>query len=106
VVAVASVQNAAEAETVDLYRAVGVREFNSVMGSGKFLPGANSLEGRQFAFTMEEALKYAETDPGKVAILKATVRREALSAFDFSKSIPGAQSDLFHQMLVGIEQVF
>lgn len=100
--------------TVDLYRAVGVREYQSVMGSGKFLPGANSLEGRQFARTLEEALKYADTDPAKAAILKVTVPEDVLPAFDFSKAIdpqifkngvftvqPGAQSELFHQSLIG-----
>jgi RHS repeat-associated protein len=105
--------------TVDLYRAVGEREFNSVMSTGKFLPGGNSLEGRQFAFSMEEALKYADTDVSKVAILKATVRQDAMPAFDFSKSIdphifkngvvtvqPGAQSQIFHKNLVGVEHAY
>ena len=109
----------AAAGTVDLYRAVGVREFESVTSTGKFLPGANSLEGRQFAYTMEEALKYADTDLSKVAVLKASVRGDAISAFDFSKAIdphifsngvitvqPGPQSELFHQMLIGIDHVF
>jgi hypothetical protein len=110
---------ASNGATINLYRAVGVREFNTVMRTGKFLPGANSLEGRQFAFTLEEALKYADTDLSKVAILKATVRREALPTLDFSKAIdphifnngvvtiqPGAQSKVFHKMLIGIEHAF
>ncbi len=74
-------------ETVDLYRAVGTREFESVMTNKAFLPGGNSLEGRQFAMTMDEALTYANADPGKVAILRATIQKDALSAFDFSKKI-------------------
>ena len=101
-------------ETVDLFRSVGIREFKSVMESGKFLPGANSLEGRQFAYTLKEALKYAETDRAKVAVLKVTVPRDIIQNFDFSKNIDphifkngvitvqsGIQSELFHQNLIG-----
>ena len=111
---------AAEAgETTDLFRAVGVREFNAVMESGQFLPGANSLEARQFAFTLDEALQYASTDASKVAVLQATIDSSALPAFDFSTAIdstifrngvitvqPGAQSDIFHAALVAITHVF
>lgn len=106
-------------ETVDLFRAVGVREYQAVMQSGGFYPGANSLEGRQFAFTLQEALKYADTDTSKVAVLKAIIRGDVLSAFDFSRSIdphiftngvvtvqPGEQSELFHAALLAIEHVF
>ena len=75
------------AETTDLYRAVGVREFNDVMANQAFKAGGNSLEARQFATTLEEALKYADTDPTKVAILKATVPTDILSKLEFSKSI-------------------
>ena len=101
--------------TVDLYRAVGVREFQAVMRTGKFVPAGNSLEGRQFARSLAEALKYADTDVSKVAILKVTVRREALKSLDFSLHIdphifrggvftvqPGKQSLIFHQNLLSI----
>jgi RHS repeat-associated protein len=114
---VAKAERAAE-DTVDLYRAVGVREYNAVTKSGKFMPAANSLEGRQFARSFDEALRYADTDSSKVAIFKATIARGALDAFDFSKSIdpfifkngvvtvqPGLQSDIFHEALLGIEHV-
>lgn len=106
-------------DTIDLYRAVGVREFNSVMDSGAFLPAANSLEGRQFALTMGEALSYADADISKVAILRATIDRSALGALDFSNNIdpfifkngvvtvqPGVQSDIFHAALRSIDQAF
>jgi hypothetical protein len=71
----ASVQG--EGDTVDLYRAVGVREYEGVMKTGGFHPAGASLEGRQFAFTQDEALKYADWDLSKVAILKATIDRSA-----------------------------
>ena len=104
--------------TTDLFRAVGVREFETVLGSGKFLPGANSMSARQFAFTLEEALAYANWDLSKVAILKATVQSDVLQAFDFSRNIdvsifkngvitvqPGEQTDIFHSALTAIEHV-
>jgi hypothetical protein len=46
-------------KTADLYRAVGVREFDSVMANKAFQAGGNSMSARQFGFTMEEALKFA-----------------------------------------------
>ena len=106
-------------ETVDLFRAVGVREFDSIAETGAFRPGGNSLEGRQFGFTLEEALAFVDADPTKVAIIKATIDRKALSSFDFSKDIdpfifrngvvtvqPGDQSDIFHRALRSIDHVF
>jgi len=105
--------------TVSLYRAVGVREYNTVMESQMFKAGANSLEGRQFAFTEEEALEYAKTDLSKVAILRAEVSSDVLPELDFSKNIdpfifkngvitvqPGKQSQLFHDVLQVIEHVY
>jgi hypothetical protein len=74
-------------KTVDLYRAVGVREYESIVKNKAFLSGANSLEGRQFAFTEAEALKYAATDPSKIAIIKTTISEKLLSNFDYSKTI-------------------
>ncbi|RSM51477.1 sugar-binding protein [Actinoplanes sp. ATCC 53533] len=107
-----------EGDTVDLYRAVGVREFQGVEATGGFHPGGNSLEGRQFAFTQDEALAYADWDSSKVAILKVTVQRSALAHFDFSRNIdvsifrngvvtvqPGRQNDIFHEALQGIQHV-
>lgn len=104
--------------TVDLYRAVGVREYKSVMGTGGFAPGGNSLEARQFALSASDAYAYARTDTSKVAILKATIWADALPSFDFSQSIdphvftqgvvtvqPGEQSEIFHQALISITEV-
>lgn len=107
-------------DTIDLYRAVGVREYESVMSTGRFTPAANSLEGRQFALSLDEALAYADTDLSKVAILRATVSRSGVEGVaDFSTRIdpfifrsgvytiqPGMQSDLFHAGLRGISHAF
>ena len=73
--------------TVDLYRAVGVREFNDVMANKAFQAGGNSMSARQFGLTLEEALTFADADPSKVAILKATVPESLLPKLDFSKTI-------------------
>lgn len=106
-------------KSVDLYRAVGVREYNDIMASNRFDPKANSLEGRQFALTLDEAVAYADRDPSKVAVIKANVTDDSLKGADFSKSIdpfifkngvytiqPGAQSDRFHKGLLGVSHVF
>jgi len=66
---------------------VGVREFDSIAKNKTFLPGGNSLEGRQFALSLDEVLKYADYDISKAAIMKATVNRSALQSFHFSKDI-------------------
>ncbi len=105
--------------TVELFRAVGIRELDSIIKNKAFLPGANSLEGRQFALRLDEALKFADTDLSKVAIIKATVNQNALKSFDFSKTIdpsifrngvvtvqPGKQSQILKNSTQSIEQVF
>jgi filamentous hemagglutinin len=89
------------------------------MSTGGFAPGGESLEGRQFARTLDEALSYADTDLSKVAILRARVDRRALESIDFSTSIdpfifrngvytvqPGSQSQIFHAGLRGIDRAY
>ena len=89
------------------------------MKNKNFLPGGNSLEGRQFALSLDEALKYADTDLSKAAIMRATVNKNALQSFDFSKNIdpfifkngvytvqPGKQSQILTESIQAIEHVF
>lgn len=105
-------------KTVDLYRAVGVREFNDVMARKVFQAAQDSMTSRQFGLTLEEALKFADGDPTKVAILKATVPESLLPELHFSKSIdphifksgvitvyPEMQP-LFNQSLKAVEHVY
>jgi len=76
------------------------------------------MTSRQFGFTFEEALKFADGDPSKVAILKATVPESLLPELHFSKSIdphifkngvitvyPEMQP-LFNQSLKAVEHVY
>ena len=104
-------------DTVDLFRAVGVKEFQSIQQNKAFLPGPGSLEGRQFALSFEEALNFADFDLTKVAIMKVTVERNAIDLFDFSKNIdpfifrngvitvqPGKQSQVLIDSTKRIEQ--
>jgi hypothetical protein len=72
-------------DTIDLYRAVGVREYESIKATHMFLPGGNSLEARQFVFTEGEALKYAYTDVTKVAIVKVTVPSKTIARYHYTK---------------------
>ena len=74
-------------ETVDLYRVIGVRERASIYLNKAFLPEMNSLEGRQFAFTEQEAVNYALTDPSKIAVAKAVIPKNILENFDYSANI-------------------
>jgi filamentous hemagglutinin len=89
----------------------------SINKNGAFLAGGNSLEARQFALSFADALSYANADPSKVAIIRATIRRDALSSFDFSRNIdpfifrngvvtvqPGTQTDIFNRALLSIDQ--
>jgi filamentous hemagglutinin len=88
------------------------------MANKAFQAGGNSMSARQFGFTMEEALKFADADPSKVAILKATVPESILPKLDFSKTIdpfifkngvitvhPEMQP-LFNQSLKAVEHVY
>ncbi|GAA1750476.1 hypothetical protein GCM10009747_04780 [Agromyces humatus] len=107
-------------DTIDLFRAVGVKEYDGVMSTGRFEPGGVSMNARQFALTIDEAISYANTDTSKVAILRATVDRSAVEGVaDFSTSIdpwifrngvytvqPGIQSDIFHAGLKGVGHAF
>ncbi|WP_136518155.1 hypothetical protein [Cellulomonas telluris] len=89
------------------------------MSSGRFEPGAKGLEGRQFATTLDDALRYADWDTSRVAILRVTVSKDAPKSLDFSRDIdvsvfrggvytvqPGTQSDIFHNALRAVNHVF
>ena len=91
-----------------------------MMTTGRFDPGGNSLNARQFATTLDEALRYADWDLSKAAVLKATVNRSAIDEVaEFSTRIdplifrngvytvqPGWQSDVFHAGLIGVTHAF
>jgi len=74
-------------ETVDLYRVVGLRERESICTNKAFLPGMNSLEGRQFAFTEQEVIDYAITDASKIAVAKVVIPKDILKNLDYSDKI-------------------
>jgi len=102
-------------ELIDLYRVVGIREYDSIKKNKAFLPGANSLEGRQFAFTKSEVLEYAKTDTSKIIVVKATIPKKILKNLDFSDSIDTnifingvvtvqiEENNLFNESLINIE---
>ena len=102
-------------ETVDLYRVVGVRERESIFANKAFLPGMNSLEGRQFVFTEQEVINYAITDASKIAVAKAVITKDILNKFDFSDNIDSKifingvitvqpeENELFNESIIRIE---
>ena len=75
-------------ELVDLYRAVGVREFNGTMNSTpkEFLSGGSDRL-LQFGLSLEDTLKFTNFDLTKVAILKAQVPKKVVNQLDFSDTI-------------------
>jgi len=102
-------------ETVDLYRVVGVRELESIFVNKAFLPGMNSLEGRQFAFTEHEVINYALTDSSKIAVAKAVIPKEILDNLDYSNhidvkifingvvTVQPEENELFNESIIRIE---
>jgi hypothetical protein len=102
-------------KTIDLYRVVGVREHESICTNKAFLPGMNSLEGRQFAFTEQEVINYALTDESKVAVAKAVIPKDILKNLDFSNNIDSKiftngvitvqpeENELFNESIIRIE---
>lgn len=73
--------------TVTLYRAVGVGEYNAIMATKQFSWGAFPTNMKQFAFTFDEALAYANTSSSYVAIIKVTVNESVVRFAHFSKTI-------------------
>lgn len=73
-----SLTSGSTTEMINLYRSVGVREYYSIMQNKAFLSGGNSLECRQFAFTLNEALSYADTDLSKVTIIQTSIPKSML----------------------------
>jgi hypothetical protein len=59
------VRVATKARRTKLYRAVSEAEFKSIMKSGKFEAGSNSLLGKFFAESAEDAGKWGEIMEGK-----------------------------------------
>ncbi|MBK9616239.1 MAG: hypothetical protein IPO35_12310 [Uliginosibacterium sp.] len=74
-------------KTVTLFRAVEVAEYESIIAGKIFSWGPRPTGMKQFAFTMEEAIAYANTNPAYVAIIKVTINDSAVSVANFSRSI-------------------
>jgi hypothetical protein len=94
---------------------VGIREHDSILRNKAFLPGMNSLEGRQFAITEQEVIDYANTDASKFAIAKVVIPKYIINHLDYSTNIDikifvngvitvqPEQSELFHKSIIRIE---
>ena len=105
-------------KTVNLYRAVSPAEYYSIMNSGRISTKAGAFEGKQFAFTMEEALRYANTSPEYAAIIRITVKEEAIKLGNFQMidsfifkngvlTFEGIETvDAVNKFIVGVAHVF
>ena len=80
------------ASTITLYRAVGMAEFNQIQRTGTFAAGPNSLSGKWFAESADDAARWGATfgDEGGYRVVSTTVDRSQ------------ADSWLRHQNLDGI----
>lgn len=72
---------------VTLYRAVEPAEYASIMAGKSFSWGPFPTNMKQFAFTLDEAITYANTNPAYAAIIKVTVDESVIKVGQFSKSI-------------------
>jgi RHS repeat-associated protein len=73
--------------SVTLYRAVEPLEYESIMATKQFSWGPTPTNMKQFAFTLEEAIEFANTNRSYSAIIKVTVDESVVAFGDFSKTI-------------------
>jgi len=104
-----------QTDVIHLYRVVGVREEKLIRDKKVFLPGGNSMEARQFAFTEKEVLDYAETDSSKTAVVRVVMPKHIMQSVEISTDIDvkiftnGVVSvqpdnlDLFNKSIISIE---
>ncbi|ADZ83921.1 cellulose binding domain-containing protein [Cellulosilyticum lentocellum] len=69
---------------VELYRAVGVDEFEDIMSSNIFRPSPSGFVSKQFGFSFDEILKLSNNFPESVAIFKAKIPKEVFIKLDFN----------------------
>jgi len=111
----------AATETGYLFRAVSPAEFEDIFRVGGFraAPGGQSLSGKQFALSLEEALQVADQVPDAAAIIRVRVPISTFNKLEFSQSIDpfilrsgvvtaqqGAQQQVLNQTLITIEHAF
>lgn len=108
-------------DSVWMYRAVSPAEFEDIFKIGGFRPGpgGETLAGKQFGLSLEETVKFSNTQADLAAVVRVQIPRGNLSKFDFSKSIdpfifksgvvtvqPGAQQQLLNSTILSLEHVF
>ena len=107
-------------ETVSLYRAVGVVEFNSIMESRRFTLRPNGLESKYFGKRLDETIDFANKvfNVHVVAIVEATICKDVLDGIgDFTKvdtyvfksgtvEIHKEQLDEFNSAVLEIKHMF
>jgi RHS repeat-associated protein len=104
---------------VDLYRAVGEREFKDVITTKIFrqAPNGASLEVKQFGLDFNETLKLADFLRNTVAIIRVRIPRSIFNTLDKTPVDPSIlksgsvtvqpnKLDVFNRSIIEIEQAF
>ncbi|MTV40551.1 RHS repeat-associated core domain-containing protein [Duganella radicis] len=68
-------------KTTTLFRAVSPEEFNALIKSKKFSFGPNGSEMKQFGFSLDEVVKFADFASDYAAVIKIEVKTSVLSNF-------------------------
>jgi filamentous hemagglutinin len=106
---------------VSLYRAVSPAEFADIARVGGFraAPGGGSLSAKQFATSLDDAVKFANQYPELAAVIRADIPQSTFNQLQFSRTIdpfifrggvvtaqPGAQQQLLNQTIITLEHAF
>jgi len=75
----------APSRTVSLYRAVDPVEFNSVMQTKTFAFGPNGSTMKQFGFSLDEVVNFANFSSDYAAVLKVDIPKAALKGMNVTK---------------------
>jgi RHS repeat-associated protein len=105
-------------DAIDLFRFVSRAELDDLVATGgKFRPGPNSLDAKQFGLNLDEVEALSTRLGGADAIVRARVPRSTLDALDrtpvdpsilrsgAASAQPGSQIDLLNRTLIELEQV-
>ncbi|MDE6761314.1 MAG: hypothetical protein K2J90_11640 [Lachnospiraceae bacterium] len=105
--------------TVDMYRAVGVDEYEDIMSNGKLRGTTGTLAAKQFGNDFDETLNWAgkSINNDKVAIIKVTIPKELynrlnhmeLDSWEFPSGTVTVEPEMleeFNNSIISIEYVY
>jgi hypothetical protein len=107
-------------DSVILYRAIGLAEYNSILEKGMFSLRPNGLESKYFGMDFDETLDFANRvfNVHVVAIVEATIARDVLDLIgDFTRVDPSVfksgtveiheeHLDRFNKAVIDIKHIY